>query len=108
MVKQATHSGKKAQATLQCACRHAWVLHHHDGEACALLLSVAVSLRTNSAGPLPAYRKPAMMVMGWIFCATSCSASRSSSPASTTTLVVPSPTWGGRSVMPHEGQPAHT
>jgi len=32
------------------------------------------------------------MVMGWIFWLTSFSASRSSSPASTTTDVVPSPT----------------
>jgi hypothetical protein len=35
---------------------------------------------------------PAMMVIGWTFCATSCSASRSNSPAVTTTDVVPSPT----------------
>ena len=35
---------------------------------------------------------PEMMVMGWMFWLTSFSASRSSSPASTTTDVVPSPT----------------
>lgn len=35
---------------------------------------------------------PAIMVIGWIFCRTSCSASRNNSPARTTTEVVPSPT----------------
>jgi len=40
----------------------------------------------------PGRPAPEMMVMGWIFCSTSFSASRSSSPASTTTEVVPSPT----------------
>mmetsp|Transcript_6025 Transcript_6025/g.20618 ORF Transcript_6025/g.20618 Transcript_6025/m.20618 type:complete len:213 (-) Transcript_6025:139-777(-) len=39
-----------------------------------------------------ASRKPAMIVIGWIFWATRRSASLMSSPANTTTLVVPSPT----------------
>lgn len=43
--------------------------------------------------PAPApHLKPAMMVIGCTLALTSCSASLSSSPASTTTLVVPSPT----------------
>ena len=43
-------------------------------------------------GVVPGRCLPDMMVMGWIFWLTSFSASRSSSPASTTTEVVPSPT----------------
>mmetsp|Transcript_6458 Transcript_6458/g.17793 ORF Transcript_6458/g.17793 Transcript_6458/m.17793 type:complete len:204 (-) Transcript_6458:29-640(-) len=39
-----------------------------------------------------AWRQPATMVIGWMRMATSFSASRSSSPHSTVTLVVPSPT----------------
>ena len=48
-----------------------------------------------------------MMVMGWIFWLTSCSASRSSSPASTTTDVVPSPTSSSCTFeMSAQGMPA--
>jgi hypothetical protein len=45
-----------------------------------------------AAATSQAWRKPAMMVCGWIFCEIRSSATLSSSPASTHTDVVPSPT----------------
>ena len=70
-----------------------WQAEHPEGKALhsKQLPSGSARWPAGVAAAIPSH-PPAMMTMGWIFWFTSSSASRSSSPASTTTDVVPSPT----------------